>query len=328
MLKLKWWLSGKKRRVQAQVEEEIGAKWEQDLDYMHLTAAHRDLYFEIHRRHKKALGSYPSIVAPKSYNECIAWLMLFDQRPELPACMDKYAVRQIIEERIGAEYLTELYGCYDSFEAIPFDQLPRSFVIKATHDSGSVFLVRDKEKLQHRKIKKSINKSLSRTYGAGKGEWAYKHIVPRIIVEEYLGDASEPPPPDYKFHCVDGRVKWLQYIFDRGTNTKEATYSREFESLDLHLDRDFSFTRSPVGRPENWTKLVEVAEWLARGFKYVRVDLYDISGRVVFGELTFFPRAGCYITDDNVAFGSLLDIDTSTAFPPVPTESPTGGDTR
>ncbi len=317
MLNFKWWLSGKKRRAHAQVEEEIVAKWEQDLDYVHLTAAHRDLYFEIHRCHKKALGSYPSIVAPKSYNECIAWLMLFDQRPELPACMDKYAVRRIVEEQIGAEHLTELYGCYDSFDAIPFDQLPRSFVIKATHDSGSVFLIRDKEKLQRRKIKKSINKSLARIYGARKGEWAYKHIVPRIIIEEYLGDTSEPPPPDYKFHCADGRVRWLQYIFDRGTNTKEATYSREFESLDLHLDRDFAFTPSPVERPANWTRLVEVAERLARGFKYVRVDLYDINGRVVFGELTFFPRAGCYITDDNVKFGGLLDIDTSTALPPV-----------
>ena len=317
MLNFKWWLSGKKRRAHAQVEEEIVAKWEQDLDYVHLTAAHRDLYFEIHRCHKKALGSYPSIVAPKSFNECIAWLMLFDQRPELPACMDKYAVRRIVEEQIGAEHLTELYGCYDSFDAIPFDQLPRSFVIKATHDSGSVFLIRDKEKLQRRKIKKSINKSLARIYGARKGEWAYKHIVPRIIIEEYLGDTSEPPPPDYKFHCADGRVRWLQYIFDRGTNTKEATYSREFESLDLHLVGDFAFTPNPVERPANWTRLVEVAERLARGFKYVRVDLYDINGRVVFGELTFFPRAGCYITDDNVKFGGLLDIDTSTALPPV-----------
>ena len=263
------------------------------------------------------MGVFPNIVSPVNYNDKISWLMLFDQDPLIPICMDKYKVRDFVKSRIGDEYLTKLYAVCSSFDEIETNKLPDSFVVKTNHDSGTVFLVKNKNEWNREEAKKKIDKSLSRLYGTKKGEWAYQHIEPKIIIEEYLGDLNAPPPPDFKFHCVDGTVRWLHYIYDRGEQTKEITFDRNFNVLPLYLCHEFILSTENIPTPKNWNELVSVAEKLAQGFKYVRVDLYNIDERIVFGELTFFPKAGCYKTPDITQFGQMLDFRTDDPLPPI-----------
>lgn len=302
-----------RRDLRSQIEE----KWEKDLTASRLTKDHKDLYVNIHRHHAETTGRFPDIIDPQNYNDKIAWIMLFDQHPELVAYMDKIAVRDFVESRIGEQFLTRLYTTGDSFDALDLDALPGSFVMKSNHDSGTVILVENKEQWDWQTSKKDLSKSLSRSYGLKKGEWAYRHIPRKLLAEEFLGKPGDPPPPDFKFHCSNGRVKWLQYIYDRGPETKEATYDRNFKPLPLLLDQDFTHSEPLMTKPDNWDKLVETAEKLAAGFKYVRVDLYNLNDRIIFGELTFLPKAGCYTTEDNLTFGKMLELDTQTTCPPV-----------
>ena len=302
----------KKKYYKIKTNNLLKIKWKEDkIECKNLSNIHKRIYFDIFKHHYKSTGSFPNIVNPKSYNDKIAWLMIFDQNKLMPQCTDKILVRDFVKSRLGDEYLTNLYGTYESFNDINFDLLPNSFVVKTNHDSGTVFIIKDKSIINIKKIKESINKSLSKTYGGNKGEWAYSFIDKKILIEECLSKKSETLPPDYKFHCVNGKVRWLQYIYDRGQETKECVYDNKFNIIPVHLDLNFKLQDPNMTIPRSWDSLILAAETLSIGFKYVRVDLYNIKGRIVFGELTFFPRAGCYITPDNETFGNMLDFDTS-----------------
>jgi hypothetical protein len=215
-----------------------------------------------------------------------------------------------VVKTIGENYLNKIYGIYESPEEINFNELPNTFVIKTNHDSGSVFIIKDKNSSDIAKICKMIKSSLSKTYGLMKAEWPYGYIQKKIIVEKHI-HTLQGNPPDYKFHCVNGKVKWLQYIFDRDTNTKEAHYTRDFERLPVHLDWDFELAGDVLIKPNNWDELLYIAEKLAAPFKYVRVDLYNVDEKPLFGELTFFPKGGYYPSTDIYEFGKMLDFELS-----------------
>jgi hypothetical protein len=286
----------------------IEARWAIDRAVLPLTEQHKSLYVSIQRLCWHELGRPPNLRHCTDFNDHIQWLKLFDQTREHVRCSDKISVRDYVAERVGPQYLTEIYRICDHYDDIAFNRLPNAFVLKTNHDSGSTVLVRDKAELNHDRARQHIEGSLSRTYGVASGEWAYSLVRPQVLVERLLTSKNNALPPDYKFHCVNGRIKWLQYIYDRGNATKEVIVSPSGEPIDCHFDHKMISSRS-FKKPATWAELCDVAEALAKGWKYVRIDLYTVSGNVLFGEMTFFPLAGCYLGAGQKALGPLLNFD-------------------
>jgi len=251
-----------------------------------------------------------------TFNEKIQWLKLFDQDPEIVRCTDKLTARDYVSNRVGSEFLVKLLQSATSFDEINFDKLPNSFVLKTNHDSGSAVLVPDKSSLDRNAVRSKITTALRRIYGQEKAEWSYAFITPRIVVEQFLSPDGNIPPPDYKFHCVDGKVKFLQYIYDRGVDTKEQILDIDANSLPIHLDVNFK-VGSVFRKPAGWDHLIDIAERIATGFKYVRVDLYYIDSKIFFGEMTFFPYGGFYLGKGQALLGRYLDFDRFSTKPPI-----------
>lgn len=300
--KIKYWVEHKICLIQ------LNIKWLHDRGCLPLAAAHHELYTIIHLLCWQELGEFPNLIVCRDYNDRIQWLKLFDQSRETIRCSDKILVRDYIQERIGDQYLVKLYQVHDHFNQIDFDTLPDSFVIKTNHDSGTVVLVRDKLKLDFQAIEGRIEASLKQPYGWLSGEWAYSYIEPRVLVEEFIAPKSQNTPPDYKFHCVNGKVCWLQYIYDRGNSTKESIIQPDGVVTPIHFDFNM-IHREEFNVPDSWVEMRSVVERLAAPFKYVRVDMYYIENKIYVGELTFYPLMGCYKGDGQKQLGRFLDFD-------------------
>lgn len=247
------------------------------------------------------LGREPDLENPKGFNDLIQWLKVHDQRKEHIAACDKWAVRQMVpkENRIPAHL------------GIDIRRFP--CVMKCTHDCGSVQIVGEADDLGA--ALKSLRDSLTKPYGVEKGEWAYKFVKPRIVTEQLL----EPGITDYKFHCSHGQVRWVQVIRDRNTDIKESLYLPNGEVLPLHMDQNMVHAPGREAYPGDhaWQAMSALARRLAAPWRYVRVDLYWARGKAWFGELTFWPLAGCYMTDDEPVLGEMLQLDLSQRMEPI-----------
>lgn len=251
-------------------------------------------------------GRLPDLANPQGYNDKIHWLKVHDQRPEHIIACDKWAVRDMVERIAGRDVLIP------ASRVFPPTRYP--VVAKASHDSGSATFLSSAADIPVAEAK--LRKRLAQTYGADKGEWAYQFVRPAIIVE----DAIAEDPVDYKFHCVAGEVRWVQVIWNRRTGpTREAILSPEGKVLPLHMDERMQHVPSPMVYPGDraWAALAALARQLSAKWRYVRVDLYWEMGRALFGELTFWPRAGFYRSRDEPKFGAMLDIDLAVRKPPI-----------
>ncbi|WFB36434.1 ATP-grasp fold amidoligase family protein [Kiritimatiellota bacterium B12222] len=274
-----------------------------------LTRGHFELYNIIQSRFLLNFGRFADVKSPELYNDKIQWLKLFDQKPDRIICCDKLLVRSYVEKKCTNVNFAKVYQTAKSFAELDINSLPQKFVLKTNHDSGTVFIIRDKMKVDWAKLGKEVENSLAFNYGWLRGEWPYKFIDRKVFVEELLDPMSEKAPPDFKFHCVNGRVMWLQYLFDRGENQKEKNFDRKFKEIPLNLDTDFSCSEVKLNKPKNWNELVLIAEKISKDIKYVRVDLYNIESQVFFGEMTFYPKSGLYKGGDNDVFGGYLNFD-------------------
>jgi len=302
------------RLKSAKVAAGIALKWRRDKQRLPLTPAHRELYGIIHRLTWRKLGRFPDLVDCRDFNDRIQWLKLFDQSEEIIRCSDKVLVRDYVRERVGDRYLVKLYQVSERFSGIDFAALPQAFAIKTNHDSGTVMLVRDKAKLNLAQAEQRIEDALGRTYGWSNGEWAYSCVAPRVLVEEMLEPLGDTPPADYKFYCVEGRVKFCHFIYDRGADTKEQIVDPAGNDLATELYPSFKLGTG-FSKPALWQEMLTVAERLGEGFKCVRVDMYCSEGRIYVGELTFWPMAGVYEGDGQAVLGTLLDFDRTTVKP-------------
>jgi len=239
---------------------------------------------------------------------------LFDQSEEKVRCADKVLVRDYVRERVGEKYLVKMYQVHNHFSQIDFDALPNAFVIKTNHDCGTVILVRDKSKLDQISANKQIEEALRKPYGWSYGEWHYLYIAPKVLVEEFIDQQNEMPPTDYKFYCIDGKVKFCHYIYDRGSDTKEQLIDRDGNDLATEFDHNFKYGND-FNKPIAWEEMIQVAENLGKGFKCVRVDLYYSRSNIYVGEMTFTPLAGSYRGDGQKKLGKYLDFDRSTYKP-------------
>ncbi len=293
------------------------SKWKADSKHLPLKQSHKELYFIIHQHTARKLFKFPELVNCKDFNDKIQWLKLFDQDEKKIQCSDKLGVREYASEIVGDKYLVPLYQIVEEFDDIDFNSLPESFVLKTNHDSGTVVLVRDKKKLDKKTAKAKLESSLARKYGWEVGEWAYSFIKPKILIEYFIEPGADSAPPDYKFYCVNGKVKFCHYIYDRGVNVKEQLLNSAGQDLKVPLHPKF-----PLGNdfvlPNNWNEMISLAEKLSKGFKCVRVDLFTTSkGEMFIGEMTFWPMAGTYRGKGQKYHGKALDFDRKTYSDPI-----------
>lgn len=248
---------------------------------------------EIKEKYWIRVGKNCNLQNPKTFNEKLQWLKLYYKKSEHTQMVDKYKVRQYVKEKIGEEYLIPLLGVYDNFEEIEFNKLPNDFVIKCNHDSGSVFICRDKERLDIEELKSRIDQCMNTNYYYGSFEWPYKNIKPSIIIEKYLNNKMSDDIIDYKFFCFDGIPKFL-YVSEGLENHKTARisfYDMNYDEVNFSRSDYMQFTLKPK-KPQNFEKMKLLATCLANKEPFVRVDFYEMEGEIYFGELTFFPCSG------------------------------------
>lgn len=244
-------------------------------------------------RYRMVFGKSIDLKAPKTYNEKLNWMKLYDRNPLYTKLVDKYDVREYVSEKIGSEHLIPVLGVWDSFGDIDFDSLPDEFVLQCTHDSGSVTVCHDKKALDIKELQKKFNKAMKHSQYNGGREWAYKNVKPRIIAEKFMTDESKTGLKDYKFFCFDGKVKAMFIATERGIEGKDVKFDffdENFNHLPLkHGHENAEIT--PV-KPEHFEEMKELAEKLSKGFRQVRVDLYNVNGQIYFGEMTFYHHCG------------------------------------
>lgn len=236
-----------------------------------------------------------NLSCPKTFNEKIQWSKLYDSTPIKSKLADKYAVREWIKEKIGKQYLIPLFGVYDRFEDIDFKSLPEQFVIKCNHGSSYNIIVRDKTKLDFLDTKRKLNYWMHENFAFKMGfELQYSPIKPKIIIEKYMATATQPQLIDYKFYVFNGIVKFL-YVSQGMENHATARMSY----IDVSTWTFCPFCRTDYcplvdlpDKPTNLTEMCSIVESLAKGFPFVRVDLYEINGTIYFSEMTFTPSSG------------------------------------
>ena len=237
---------------------------------------------------------------PRNLYEKIIQMSLQNTSDEWSVLADKYTVREVVKERIGEQYLVPLYGVYDKAEDIDYDKLPNSFVLKTNNACATNIIVKDKFKINKEEINKKLNKWLKSPYGALTGQTHYSKIKPRIIAEKLLEQKGEESLIDYKFYCVDGEPLCLNVA----KNRKQNSHKFKLMFFDINWNEILEYVSEADGfelikdmpKPESFDLMVELVRKLARGYKFVRIDLYEIDGHPYFGEYTFTPGImdGCY----------------------------------
>ncbi|WP_136666550.1 ATP-grasp fold amidoligase family protein [Flavobacterium sp. H122] len=252
----------------------------------------------------------PDLSSPKEFMEKILWLKLHHYTENYGRFVDKFEVRSYVEDKIGKQYLNDILGVYDSVSEINFDKLPNQYVLKGTHGSGYNIIVKDKNQLNISKTKKKLNKFLSQNYYDKFRESIYKNVKPRIIAEKYISEIDNDSLIDYKFHCFHGQPKYVFVQKNKSENITKSFYDLNWNKV---LPEKYipAFSNSDFKKPENFDEMIRIAEKLSEGFIFLRVDLYSIGDRIIFGELTFFSNGGLVrssIERFNQEFGDLIKL--------------------
>lgn len=265
----------------------------------------------IRMQYRMKTGRKLNLRDPKRFTEKLQWYKLYYRDPVMAQCADKYEVRSYVEQCGFGDILNELYGIYDTPDEIDFKMYPRSFVIKDTLGGGgnAVILVQDKEQMDEGVVRKQmwdwIKEPTDRKHPGR--EWVYDGRKHRIIVEKYMkSDPNAGGLIDYKFFCFHGKAEYLYVIADRkvGENAGLGIFDAEYRRLRVHRVDEKPLERD-VEKPENFGELKQIAEILSKPFPEVRVDLYHLNGKVIFGEITFFDGSG-YMTFDPDEFDFIL----------------------
>lgn len=269
-----------------------------------------DIYLRI--AYRAIMRERLNLKSPKTFNEKLQWLKLYNRKPDYTMMVDKLGVREYISKTIGDEYLVPLLGVWDNFDDINFDDLPKKFVLKCTHDSGGLIICNDKDKLDIKEARKKINKSLKRNYYYNCREWPYKNVKPRIICEELLETQDGCLPNDYKFHCFNGQPDNVMVCIERSSgNPKFFFFDYKWSLL--------RYNKSGINAPKNFTlskpkkidEMFKIAKILSKDLPFVRVDLYCEGDKIYFGELTFFPQSGFdsnLLKETDILFGDKIRL--------------------
>ena len=249
---------------------------------------------EIHLKlmYRAAIGSWPDMKCPRAFNEKLQWLKLHDRNPLYTTLADKFRVKRWVAERIGSEHVAKTYDTWERAEDIDISGLPERFVLKTNHDCGGIVICRDRDTFDVDKAKKALDKHLKSNYYWRKREWPYKDIRPLVFAEEYLESGGGVGINDYKlFRFSNGRIITL-LMTDRFTDTgpTKTFFNEVWTPLDL--TEGGHPTRHNAPAPRKFEEMKRLADIIGREFPFVRIDFYEVSDRLLFGEVTLYPNAG------------------------------------
>lgn len=245
------------------------------------------------------MGRKLDLKNPKTFNEKLQWLKLYNRKPQYTKMVDKYEAKKYVAEKIGEEYIIPTLGVWNSFDEIDFDRLPNQFVLKCTHDSGGLVICKDKRRLDIEAARRKIEKSLENNYYLWGREWPYKNVKPRIIAEQFMVDSKTKELRDFKFFCFGGQARCFKVDFDRFIEHHANYYDMEGKALnfgEVICSPDYS---KVIELPENMEEMEKLAHKLSENEPFLRTDFYDVNGKIYFGEMTFYPASGFgKFTDD------------------------------
>ena len=251
-------------------------------------------------RYKMVYGAFPDLKHPSTFSEKLCWLKLkrYMRDPLVIQCADKYRVREYVEQKGCGELLNELYGVYDSADMIPWEELPDQFVLKWNFGAGKNLVCRDKSKYSAREVAGQF-----REWGKDKcwlaySELQYKYIPRKIVCEKYLeDDLHSNALPDYKVYCFHGEPLIVLVIQDRGQGTKAQFFDCDWNALE---NPKYPRPEKDMERPGCLQQMLDSARLLSEPFPFVRADFYVVNGRLYFGELTFTPAGGLYMSQTKI----------------------------
>lgn len=248
---------------------------------------------------------WPNLKHPKNFNHWLLQTSLENSldskmRKLIPLCVDKYTVRQYIEKMGYGDTLNDCYGVYERVDDIDFYALPQQFVMKMTNASGRNYICTDKSKCDWQVVRSKFSEWLEDTdFGWQTGEWQYRLIRPRIVVEKFLENLGESSLIDYKFNVINSKVYSCFVAYNRDNNDAHNCqvcfddYDREWNRTEA-IKPGWHISRKMIAKPVNYDRMIEMAETCSRIFPYCRFDVYEIDGKIMFGEMTFTPQ-GCVL---------------------------------
>lgn len=254
-------------------------------------------------------GKSLDLKTPKTFNEKLNWLKLHKKHEEYSDLVDKLKVRSFVSKKLSEEYLFPLLGEWNSFEEIDFESLPKKFVLKCNHDSGSVRLITDKDSADKRELSRFFGGRLSLNPFCLGREYPYKSVKPKIIAEKLMESEDGKGIKDYKFFCFDGEPRLMFVAGDREADVRFDFFDMDFNHLDIYNIHP-NAERVPE-KPKSFEKMKELCRVLTKGMKFVRLDLYEIDSKPYFGEFTFFHGGGFYEFSPeewNKKLGDLIDV--------------------
>lgn len=256
-------------------------------------------------------GKHLNLKNPVTFCDKMNWLKLHDRHPEYTQLVDKVEVRKYLIEKLGEDIALPMLGVWNSYDEINFDSLPQQFVLKCTHDSGSVKIIRDKNAMDHDALRVFFADRLKRNPYPDGREYPYKDVKPRIYAEKFMTPPGEEDINDFKFFCFNGKPEILFVATERSTDCKFDFFDMDFNHLDITNIHPQAGHEIP--KPECFEEMKALAAKLSQGMKFVRMDLYQIQGKVYFGEFTFFHAGGFWpLTPDEweLNLGRLIEIAT------------------
>ena len=242
-------------------------------------------------KYRVNLGKRMNLENPKTFNEKMQWLKLNDHKDIYTQMVDKYAVKQLVAKKIGEEYLIPTIGVWENFEDIDFEKLPNQFVLKTTHDSGTVIVCRDKATLDIEAARKKINGRIGYNYYYSCREWPYKNVKPRIIAERFMQDRDFPVLNVFKVFNFNNGEQIIQAIQNDKTPLERIDYF-DTNWNKLVLRQNYQNSDTPLPRPQTLEKMLQISKELSQGFAFLRTDFYEVNGKLYFSEFTFYSDAG------------------------------------
>ncbi len=240
------------------------------------------------------MGERLELENPRTFNAKLQWLKLYNRRPEYTELVDKVQVKALVARQLGKEYVIPTLGVWERAEDIDFQSLPERFVLKCSHDSGSVIICRDKQAFDFEAAKKKLAGKLKRNMFWFGREWPYKNVQPRILAEEYVEPSREGAGlVDYKFFCFNGtpRFAYVSQGLENHSTARISYVTLDWEQAAFGRSDFKEFEQLP-DRPVNFRKMLEISQWFARENPFIRVDFYESGKKLYFGEITFFPGGG------------------------------------
>lgn len=253
----------------------------------------------------------PSLSNPITFNEKILYLKLYHYNETWSLLSDKYEVREYLHKLNLSHLLVENFGVYDSFDDINFENLPNKFIIKCTHGSHMNIICTNKNKINIKKIKKTLSTWLDINYYYNGGEWVYKNLKHRIIIDKYIEDFEHGEIYDYRVFCFNGKAHHIHVDYDVDNSYSRVIYDKLWNKQDYSYARHNVMGKS-IGKPNQLVDLIRFSEILSKNIPFVRVDFYIVKEKIYFGEMTFFPSGGYgrfFPYEVDTKYGAMLNLD-------------------